>query len=504
MQIRLHILAIAETITCKEYTVCAFTQKIWNCCKMFKGLGMHVIHYGHEDSQVDCNEHVTVITKDTYNRYIGNHDWKNKGLKSIPINEEPYLTFNTNALIEINKRKQPNDIVLAFYGVAHEFICKSLPDLLCVEPSIGYINTFAKYKIYESYAVMHGMQGREKIEKADFKAFEGVIHSGFDLKNFEYSDTKDDYFMMCGRIIASKGITIAIEVTKKIGAKLILAGTCNGPQDCGLEKWPDHVQYVGYADINTRKKLMSKAKALFCPTFYNEPYGFVAIESMLCGTPVITVDWGGFTETVLHGITGFRCRTFEQFTWAAKNIDTISPKACREWAENNFNFNKIGLMYKEYFTSLLYLKTKEGFYKENPDRKELEWLTRKVPEHKKTFKELASWFSRNSKITDIKNLQFIKETDEPAEPTIPNWETITITNISENIEGIHVITLNAGINNYDIFGKLLKLDMLKNISLIKIDATEITYGRVNGMRKFLEKKNFNIWMDNLDLIGYKL
>jgi hypothetical protein len=104
-----------------------------------------------------------------------------------------------------------------------------------------------------------------------------------------------------------------------------------------------------------------------------------------------------------------------------------------------------------------------------------------------------------------KNLQFVKETDEqPTETPFPNWETITITNISEVIDGIHVITLNAGINNYDIFGKLLKLDMLKNVSLIKIDSTDITYGRVNGMRKFLEKKNFNIWMDNLDLIGYKL
>jgi glycosyltransferase involved in cell wall biosynthesis len=510
MQIRLHVLAVPETITCKEYTVCAFTQKILNCCKMFKDLGMHVIHYGHEDSKVNCNEHVTVITREVYEQYIGNHDWKNKGLKQIPISEEPYLTFNRNALIEINKRKQPNDIVLAFYGVAHQAVCNALPDLLCVEPSIGYLHTFAKYKVYESYSVMHGLQGKEKIEKAEFKAFDAVIHSGFDLKNFEYSEKKDNYFMMCGRIIASKGVTIAIDVTKRLGYKLILAGTSNGPKDCGIgDKWPEHVEYIGYANVETRKKLMSKAKALFCPTFYNEPFGFVAIESMLSGTPVITVDWGGFTETVLHGITGYRCRTFEQFLWAAKNIDTISPKACRQWAETNFNFNRIGKMYKEYFTSLLYLRTPEGFYKENPDRKELEWLGRSVPEQKKTFKELVNWFTHNSKIENIKNLQFVNETateDEITDETLLdlNWETTTITNIAEVIDGIHVITLNAGVNNYDLFGKLLKLDMLKNVSLIKLNVSEISYARVLGMRKFLEMKNFGIWMDNINLIGYKI
>jgi hypothetical protein len=166
-------------------------------------------------------------------------------------------------------------------------------------------------------------------------------------------------------------------------------------------------------------------------------------------------------------------------------------------------------MYKEYFTSLLYLRTPEGFYKENPDRKELEWLGRSVPEQKKTFKELVNWFTHNSKIENIKNLQFVNETateDEITDETLLdlNWETTTITNIAEVIDGIHVITLNAGVNNYELFGKLLKLDMLKNVSLIKLNVSEISYARVLGMRKFLEMKNFGIWMDNINLIGYKI
>jgi hypothetical protein len=115
---------------------------------------------------------------------------------------------------------------------------------------------------------------------------------------------------------------------------------------------------------------------------------------MLSGTPVITVDWGAFTETVQHGVTGFRCRTFEQFVWAAKNIDTISPHACRAWAEENYNFNKIGNMYKEYFESIINVSKGTGWYTENSERKELEWLTKTQPIQPKNFKQILNQYNR--------------------------------------------------------------------------------------------------------------
>jgi FkbM family methyltransferase len=324
----------------------------------------------------------------------GHNDWKAKGL-IFDQNDEMYKTFTENAIREINKRKQPHDIVLSFFGYGHKPITDAFPDLLICEPSIGYSSAYAPYKVYESYAVMHGLQGPEKISNAEYKFYDVAIPSGFDLTEFEYTEEKQDYFLMVGRLVWSKGVNIAAQVCEKLGVKLILAGTTFGPQDCHVgPEWPKNVEYVGYADVEKRKKLMAGAKGLFCPTIYNEPFGYVAIEAMLSGTPVISTDWGAFTETVQHGITGFRCRTFEQFMWAAKNIDTISPKACREWAEKNYNMEKVGKMYTEYFQSIVNVSNGSGWYAPNNFRNELEWLTKEYPENKKTFKQILNQYNR--------------------------------------------------------------------------------------------------------------
>ena len=159
---------------------------------------------------------------------------------------------------------------------------------------------------------------------------------------------------------------IARDVCRKIGKKLVVAGfgTFDNPADAATFKEVTEdpiVEYVGFAGKEKRRELMSKAKAVFMPTTYLEPFGYVALEAGFSGTPVITTDFGAFPETILHGKTGYRCNTFSEFVEAAKNAGKIIPNDCREWAEN-FTLDNTAPKYKRYFDQILNLCGK-GWYK---------------------------------------------------------------------------------------------------------------------------------------------
>ena len=375
---RFHVLGLPHTVTSKEFNACAYTQKVVKFCKMMTERGHTVIHYGHEESDPICTEHVTVLSSDDWKKSYGDHDWRKHFFK-FDTNDHAYTTFYKNAIEEVGKRKQPNDFILPFWGAGVRPVCDAHPDLITVEPGIGYAGGhWARFKIFESYAIYHAYYGLNSVGTCMQDWYDVVIPNYFDTDDFEYSAEKDDYFLFLGRVYDGKGVNIAVQATEAIGAKLIIAGQ-NSLKDMGYAETPSHVTEIGYADIETRKRLMSRAKGAFVASLYNEPFGGVQVECMLSGTPTITTDWGSFTENNIHGVTGYRCRTFEHFTWAAKNIDKIDPKACRDFAVNNFSLDVVARKYEEYFQSVLNVYTGQGWYETNDERKELDWLTKYYP-----------------------------------------------------------------------------------------------------------------------------
>ena len=371
---RFHCLGLPHTVSNKQYVACAYTQKVVKFCKMMKALGHEVIHYGHEDSDVDCAEHVTVLGNKDLEIAYGNYDWR-KNFFKFDVNDHAYQTFYKNAINEVGKRKKPFDFILPFWGSGVRPICDAHQhDMIVVEPGIGYAGGhWARFKVFESYAIYHAYYGLQAVGTCKQDWYDVVIPNYFDPNDFDFKSEKGDYFLYLGRVYDGKGVNVAIQTTQEIGAKLVIAGQ----KEEGY-KLPSHVEYMGYADTNLRRKLMANAKASFLASMYVEPFGGVQVENLMSGTPTITTDWGSFAENNLHGYTGYRCRTFEQFCWAAKNISNINPQNCRDWSMN-FSLEKVAKMYEEYFQSILNVFQNKGWYEPNPTRADLNWLKKELP-----------------------------------------------------------------------------------------------------------------------------
>lgn len=378
MKYRFHALGIAHTITSQAYTACAFTMKVLKFCKMMHQRGHTVYYYGHEKSEVECTEHINVLPDEIFRKVYGDYDYKTKFF-AYDVNDEAYNTFDKNAIEAIKARKQPGDFLLCFWGAGNRRIAEAHGDMLVVEPGIGYpVNSghFARWRVYESYAILHGTNGPTHVAQCLEDWYHVVIPNYFDPEDFTYSPVKKDYFLYLGRVYSGKGVHIAIQVCKKLGVKLVIAGQ-GSLKEMGYEE-DELIQHVGYADWQKRKDLLAGAKGLFLASQYCEPFGGTSIEALFSGTPIITTDWGAFTENNIHGVTGYRCRTMDHFLWAAKNIDKINPAVCRKFALDNFGIEKVAQMYEEYFQMVTDVFSGKGWYEDHPERKNLSWLERSV------------------------------------------------------------------------------------------------------------------------------
>ncbi|SHL38853.1 Glycosyltransferase involved in cell wall bisynthesis [Chitinophaga jiangningensis] len=373
---RFHIPGIPHTVTSQLYISCAYTQKVYKLCAMLTRLGHEVYHYGCEGSNPVCTEHVDVVSESLRQQHYATNFHTEQF--RFDTKDQYHQTFYQETVAAVKARQQPKDFLLCAWGWGHEPIAKAFgEDMMVVESGVGYESIFARYRVFESYTWMAHVYGLHQIRNGNW--YDAVIPNFFDPEDFTFSDQKEDWYLYLGRITHRKGVDVAVQTTREIGARLLIAG--QGTLENEQEKIfirDSHVEHVGFADVATRKALLSKARAVFMPTYYLEPFGGVSIEAAMSGTPVISSDWGVFGENILHGITGYRCRTFDQFCRAAENIDAINPEACRSWAMENFSVDRVALMYQEYF-NMLYDLWDKGWYQRTPERTDLDWLRRSYP-----------------------------------------------------------------------------------------------------------------------------
>lgn len=376
LAVRFHYLGLAHLETVRENSACAYTQKIIKLAKILKSYGHTVIFYGVEGSRVACDEFVPVSDRSVLRKTYGDYDRATAFFRHDP-DDGAHREFNGNAIREILSRKQEGDVLLCPMGNYQKPIADAA-GLPAVEPGVGYSGVFARYRVFESYAWMHHVYGLLGV--GDGAWYDCVIPNYFELEDFPFQKEKGDYLLYLGRLIGRKGVQTASDVARATGHTLYVVGqgALEDPREGLRLAGESHIRYLPAVGPGERAELLGNAKAVLMPTYYLEPFGGVNVEAQLCGTPVITTDWGAFPETVVHGVTGYRCRTFEEFCWAVDHAGELRPEDCRAWAAANYSLERVGRMYEEYFRRLERL-FHGGWYAPNPGRAELDWLRRRGP-----------------------------------------------------------------------------------------------------------------------------
>lgn len=153
----------------------------------------------------------------------------------------------------------------------------------------------------------------------------------------------DAPLVFLGRIEPIKGPDVAIEVARRAGRRLVLAG--NVPADHRdffaqfVQPYLDgeRVKYLGPVDDLAKNRLLGDAAALLMPVQWDEPFGIVMAEALACGTPVVGFRRGAVPEVVASGSTGYVCDDVEGMIAAIGQLATIDRRACREDAEQRFS-----------------------------------------------------------------------------------------------------------------------------------------------------------------------
>ena len=188
-----------------------------------------------------------------------------------------------------------------------------------------------------------------------------TVYNGIDLDTYEFNPHPSDppYLAFLGRLSPEKGPHLAIEIAKRSGWRLKMAGKVDvvdrdyfereiKPQIDGKQ-----IEYLGEANHAQKCELMANAVATLFPITWREPFGLVMIESMATGTPVIAMELGSTPEVIDHGKTGFLCHSVEECIAAIGKAAQLNRYACREHVCNHFSVERMTDGYEAVYQQIL-------------------------------------------------------------------------------------------------------------------------------------------------------
>lgn len=241
-------------------------------------------------------------------------------------------------IVEYNPRKGlpqnlPSNIDLVHFHIS-DFKDYSVPSLTTFHWITGRDYRFPKNVVFLSKS------------HARFHNSSHYVYNGLDPSEYIYSEKKEDYFLFLSKASrSSKGVDRAIQLAKRMGFKLLIAGGYG----LSLNR---NIQYLGEVGGKRKAELLAHAKGLIFPIRWDEPFGLVTIEAMVSGTPVISTPCGAVPEIVTPD-TGFICKDDKEMENAVERIGEKLPQVCRNHVMENFTSQVMARNYLSYYNKII-------------------------------------------------------------------------------------------------------------------------------------------------------
>lgn len=383
---RVHVLGLPHTIVSEAFSHCAFTGKVLRMPSVLPDY--RVIEYSNGRSSSKAAEHVQVFSQQQLESFGGGSLESLQACCTVTLSHDGDLQQAWLSLVirELRKRVRAGDVIAITYPFEnYSKLVQQFPDCVVIETGIGYSwAPFGAYRVFESETWRAWHFGKWCGENGALGVFpdykpavcSAVVPNYYNVEDWvlglglgmhalgtqEPRPVQDGapgelpYVFFAGRMASAKGIEIVNALAERFPALtfVVASGEAFLP-----DRFPaKNVRFIGRVDSRAELAAwMGGALCTLVPSRFHEPFGGVAVESLLSGTPVLCSDWAAFTETVQSGQgalydDGLRCNDLHEFVSALEHVQAnaedwnIGRERRQARARERFGLETVSLKYK--------------------------------------------------------------------------------------------------------------------------------------------------------------
>ena len=227
-------------------------------------------------------------------------------------------------------------------------------------PVVTTVHGFSSERIVPVYQAYDDIAHYVSISDSDRHpslTYAATIHHGIELDRFSVGAGDGGSLLFLGRIHPDKGTAVAIDVARRAGLPLVIAGVVHDQAYFDAEVAPhlgvDGISYVGPVGPVDRDRLLGGAAALLHLIDFAEPFGLSVVESLATGTPVVAFSRGSMPELLRDGVTGYLVADADAAVGAVARLNRLDRAACRIDAVTRFSAARMVADYERLFARVV-------------------------------------------------------------------------------------------------------------------------------------------------------